>query len=54
MAGRNRKEIDENLIRLRKMSAKPNTDMSKHNADVWQQSRNYRRLAKKLEKKGVK
>jgi hypothetical protein len=50
----NRKHVEKNMRELRKMCADPSIDLDKHSQDVWMQSRNYRRLAKKLERKGVK
>tara|TARA_R100001594_G_scaffold98242_1_gene132662 strand:- start:49 stop:219 length:171 start_codon:yes stop_codon:yes gene_type:complete len=50
----NKKHREKNMRVLRKMSADPRMDIDKYDQDIWMQSRNYRRLAKKLEKKGVK
>ena len=50
----NRKQVEKNMRVLRKMCADPSKDVNKIEKDVWMNSRNYRRLAKKLERKGVK
>jgi len=53
-AKNNRKHVEKKMIELRKLCANPSIDIDKHDQYVWMQSRNYRRLAKKLERKGVK
>lgn len=48
------KNVEKSMRVYRKMNADPSRDINKIEKDVWMNSRNYRRLAKKLERKGVK
>tara|TARA_R100001509_G_C4763445_1_gene180529 strand:- start:160 stop:360 length:201 start_codon:yes stop_codon:yes gene_type:complete len=50
----NRKAVEKNMTQMRKMSADGSLDVNIYDKNIWVKSRNYRRLMKKLQKKGVK
>jgi len=50
----NRKAVEKGMIQMRKMSADGSRDVNIYDKNIWVKSRNYRRLMKKLQKKGVK
>jgi hypothetical protein len=50
----NRKAVEKNMVQMRKMSADGSLDVNIYDKNIWVKSRNYRRLMKKLQKKGVK
>ena len=47
------KNVEKSMRVFRKMSADPSKDINKIEKDIWINSRAYRRLSKKLKRRGV-